>query len=95
MNGTLYMRGSGLGSVPRSYEDPRMRKPGAERTTPIPQHRRDDFNISFRPDALDTLEVLAECERHFTRAKRLDVRNGVTIPCPKADRCLAVRGLSV
>jgi len=35
------------------------------------------------PDAAGTLEVLADCERHYTRQLKADLWLGKTAPCPQ------------
>lgn len=84
---TIVMRGSSLGSVTRWYEEPHHFVRGAHRELPKPMHRRDDNVPYMRPDENDTLEVLAECEKHYGRLTRKQIRGGEVAPCTHNIRC--------
>ena len=70
---------------PRAVLDEPRHNP---RHVTIPQHRHDDKMAHMRPDANDTLLVLADCLVHFTRQKRTEIGT-VAPPCPRGEKCNA------
>jgi hypothetical protein len=81
MSAPIYS-GTLLGDVPRWYEDRnKIAKAGGKNYLPKPLHRHDDHSVYMRPDAAGTMEVLAECERHFVRQPQRDLLAGMPAAC--------------
>ncbi len=81
------MNALSLGSVLRPYEIGAEEIVNGERVRPAhPLHRHDDHIAYMRPDKNGTLEVVADCDKHFVRLSLDELSTAVGVPCPRGCR---------